>query len=194
MIRLRLVASKQLIPTLSQLLHDHHIQLQQLPFLAINQGPGPFTTLRVVITTANGLSFASGIPLIGIDALTAAHIEWHNNKYPFTVIMFNAFAFDVYCLIEQNSNVIFTGYKNIDQLLQELSKHRESIRFIGNGVALYREKIKNIFGNYAYIPEPNPRYCSLEQIGKMGYAAWKQGNKGVQQLLPLYLKQHPVMQ
>ncbi len=47
-------------------------------FLAVHQGPGPFTTLRVVITTANGLAFASHIPLIGVDGFDALIAEHQN--------------------------------------------------------------------------------------------------------------------
>ncbi len=104
--------------------------------------------------------------------------------------MLNAFAFDVYVLIEKNGAVIFNGYKNIDQLLQELSSEQETIRCIGNGADLYREKIKAILDSKVFIPEPNPAYCSLEQIARIGYQKWHAGDKGIDQLLPLYLKQY----
>src|SRR5688572_29545137 len=64
-------ASKELLPIINKLLMRHNFTLQSLSFLTINQGPGPFTTLRVVITTANGISFATGLPLIGVDGLIA---------------------------------------------------------------------------------------------------------------------------
>ncbi len=183
-------ASKELIPVVATLLDKHGQRLTDLPFLVINQGPGPFTTLRVVITTANGLSFATGIPLIGVDALQAMEEEWRDDTYPMTVIMLNAFAFDVYILIEKKGIVIFKGYKNIDQLLDELKKEDGTIRCIGNGATMYRDKIRAALGNHAIMPEPNPHYCSLEQIAHLGYAQWKAGEKGVQQILPLYLKEH----
>jgi len=62
-------ASSELILALAQFLQKHQLHFAQLPFIVVNQGPGPFTTLRTVIATANGLSFASAIPLIGVDAL-----------------------------------------------------------------------------------------------------------------------------
>ena len=64
-------ASAELIPTLAFLLNQHNLRLEQLSFIAVNKGPGPFTTLRVVIASANGLSFASDIPLVGVDGLKA---------------------------------------------------------------------------------------------------------------------------
>jgi len=120
------------------------------------------------------------------------HLEWRDPAYPYTIILLNAFAFDVYIAIEQQGTIIFKGYNNIDRLLTELASVQEPIRFIGNGATLYQHKIIAALGNRAVIPESNPPYCSLEQIGKLGYAQWQDGNKGVQQLLPLYLKQHQV--
>jgi tRNA threonylcarbamoyl adenosine modification protein YeaZ len=183
-------ASKKLIPVIAECLQEQSKKLSDLPFIVVNQGPGPFTTLRTVITTANGLSFATGIPLIGVDALAAMASAWQDNRYAITVIMLNAFAFDVYVLIEKNGAVIFNGYKNIDQLLHELKQEPKTIRCIGNGADLYREKIKAILGSKVFIPEPNPAYCSLEQIARIGYQKWHAGNRGTNQLLPLYLKQH----
>jgi tRNA threonylcarbamoyl adenosine modification protein YeaZ len=187
-------ASKDFIPTLDQFLKKNDIALSDIPFIAVNQGPGPFTTLRVVITTANGISFASGIPLIGIDALEAMYIAWHHHQYPYTIILLNAFAHDVYVAIGLRGKIIFKGYKNIDQLLEELQNIPEDMYFIGNGISLYLEKIQHTLGSKAIIEPAHPDYCSLEVVGQMGFAKWQAGNKGVYQLLPLYLKQHPAEQ
>ncbi len=76
----KMEASRSLIPSLERFLQEQQLHLKDFPFLVVNQGPGPFTTLRTVIATANGLSFATGIPLIGVDALEAARSEWYDNK------------------------------------------------------------------------------------------------------------------
>ena len=183
-------ASRDLIPLLDKLLKKHTLSLDALPFIVVNQGPGPFTTLRVMITSANGLSFASNIPLLGVNALKAAAAEWHDERYPLTVILFNAFTFDVYYAIQKPTVLLATGCTNIDTLLDTLKKEKGTIRFLGNGAHLYRDKIQKLFGDRALIPEPTPAYCSLNAIAKMGLAQWQAGEKGVAQLLPIYLKQH----
>lgn len=187
-------ASKDLIPVLDQFLEKHNLLLAHIACTVVNQGPGPFTTLRVVITTANGLSFASGIPLIGVDALEAMHAKWHNHKYPYTIVMFNAFAGDVYVAIGLDGKIIFKGYQPIDQLLAKLQNINKPMYFIGNGVALYRDNIQHILHERAIMHDPNPDYCSLETVGLMGYKKWQAGDRGTSQLLPLYLKQHPAQQ
>ncbi len=189
-------ASKMLTVELKQLLAHHSIALQKLPFIAVNQGPGPFTTLRVVIACVNGLSFASNIPLIGVDAFDAMLAEWNDPAYPITIVLFNAFSEDVYFAIQQPKTPICKGYNNIDLLLEQCTDLPGTIRFIGNGTQLYAQKIKDSLGDRAYIPEPTAdcssvNYSSIAQIAKLGYQQWNTVKKGSRQLLPLYLKKHP---
>jgi len=91
---------------------------------------------------------------------------------------------------------IATGYKNNATLLENIHSNypNTQIRFIGNGTALYRQEIIDIFGTYALLPDPMPDTCSIQQIGLMGLTQWQQGNTGTEQLLPLYLKLHPAQQ
>lgn len=189
------VAGKHIIQLLDNLLLKNNVQLDDISFIATNQGPGPFTTLRIVIASVNGLSFTGKIPLIGIDGLEAFLIEAHDSNYPNTVILLNAFNKDVYFTIENaTTKKSEKGYKNIASLLTELhaNMNGQKIRFIGNAVPLYRTEIENIFGHQAFIPDPVPHTCSIEQIGIMGFKQWQKNPLGVQQLLPLYLKKHPV--
>src|SRR5437868_6376175 len=69
-------ASKYFIALLSRLLQEQQCTFAQVAFMAVNQGPGPFTTLRVIISSVNGLSFATQKPLIGVDGLDALLCEY----------------------------------------------------------------------------------------------------------------------
>lgn len=118
-------ASKNLIPLIDSLLLGNNLKLADINFICINKGPGPFTTLRTVITTINGISFAAGTPLIGINCLDAFLQEYKNPDYPHTVILLNAFGQDVYFATDKHQ-----GYKNIDLILQELKKFLVVILFV----------------------------------------------------------------
>ncbi len=189
-------ASRSFIPLLDDLLHTNNYCLQDLSFIAVNQGPGPFSSLRVVIASANGLHFASNIPLIGIDGLKAMVTEFQNAQYPNTTILLNAFNFDIYFARQTPNQKLITGYKKIDLFLQELRNHTPNtpIRFLGNATEMYRDKIQNIFGTYAIIPEPLTTHCSIKQIGLLGLKRWHAQESLSDQLLPLYLKKHPVQE
>lgn len=183
-------ASSLLFIQLADLLKRNSTTLNELTFLAVNQGPGPFTTLRVVIAAVNGISFATNIPLIGIDALKALLLERDDSNYPCTIALLNAFNHDVYIAIQQQG-IIRTSCLNIDSFLEEIHQQipHEQIRFIGNGTHLYEKKILTQFGTRAYIPSPLPLLCSLSQIGLLGLEQWHSHQNITHQLLPLYLKQ-----
>jgi tRNA threonylcarbamoyladenosine biosynthesis protein TsaB len=182
-------ASKELIPTIALLLETQGLSLVHLTFIAANQGPGPFTTLRTVIATVNGLAFSTHIPLVGVDSLEALLEEHANLKFPFTVALLNAFGQDVYYAIQENSTIT-KGTEKASLLLATLM-HRypsETVRFIGNGVRLYSDAIQHVFSANIVLPEPLPDYCSLEFLGQKAYTQWQRAQNVTDQLLPIYLK------
>ncbi len=190
----KIEASEKLMPMILDILKRNTVSLDALSFIVANQGPAPFTTLRVVITTINGLAYAKPIPLIGIDALRAGLAEWRDPKFPTTAILFNAFGNDVYTIVEADGKEMLYGVYGIDTLLEKLKEYPGTIRFIGNGATLHTSKIEKALGEKAFIPDNNPDYCSLEQVAKMGYESWNDDKKGSKQLEPLYLKKHPMQQ
>ena len=56
------------------LMKDSGTLFSALARIAVTTGPGSFTGLRVGLSFANGLGQALGIPVIGIDTLTATHL------------------------------------------------------------------------------------------------------------------------
>jgi tRNA threonylcarbamoyladenosine biosynthesis protein TsaB len=185
-------ASKNFVLLIDGLLKEHHIKFSDLSFLAVNQGPGPFTTLRVVIASVNGLSYATKIPLVGIDALDALLAEHESVLYPSTIALLNAFNQDVYFGVSRTGQAdVPKGYKNITVFLQELqsSMPNQTVRFVGNGAELYHREITAAFGAHAYIPTPMPQTASVNQIGIMGLNQWEKQENVTNELYPLYLKQ-----
>lgn len=180
-------ASKQLIAALDTALSQHHLQLQSLSFIAASIGPAPFTTLRTVIATANGLHTATTIPLVGVDALEAFENEYQSRDWPTTIVLLNAFAKDVYFLISQPNKAIQKGCENIETFLNEtLPTIPGIIRFIGNGVTIHEQLITQ--HQQVHLPQPMPQWCSLEQIVKTAFEKWNTNQWQHRPLQPLYLK------
>ncbi len=201
-------ASSLLIPFISQILKNNSKQISNLDFIAIDQGPGAFTSLRVTITTVNGLAFANKIPLIGIDGLDALSkealeitTEKHTDFNPeILVTLLNAYNNDVFFDINKvvDSNQLeptekiypCKGYKKIDLLLKGL-KHNFSenkIVFAGNGTKLNQDLITKNFENNILIVDRD--VCSAATVAKMALEKWNQvsGNVKEYKLSPLYLK------
>lgn len=182
-------SSRDLIPAIDAMLDRNQITFKEIAAFGVNQGPGPFTSLRVIITTANGLAFATGIPLIGINSLEALLNENKDAQWPYTIALFNAFNNDLYFGIYSPSGLEI-GCEN-GHVLIEIMKNRfadKMIRFLGNGALLLRNELIAAFGHKAYIQEPLSEACSLQQLGLMTAAAFAKKDSFHEQLIPIYLK------
>ncbi len=182
--------SKNLIVLFDKLLSTHQLNLSDMKFIAVNQGPGPFTTLRTIIASVNGISFAANMPLIGVNSLVALLQENASADWQITIALFNAFNNDVYFGIAHEQNIEI-GYENIGLFLTKLKKQflDQPIRFIGSGVKLYKKELQEILGKQAFIPEDNPLHASTDQIAKMALTKWQEKKNISYQLQPIYLKE-----
>ncbi len=181
--------NKQFIEHLDKMLNKRKLSLRDLSFIAVHQGPAPFTTLRVCLSTVNGIGFATGLPLVGINGLEAL-LEEHAQENSITVALLNAFGHDVYYGIHDPSTGIRSlGYAPAEAFLQELQdqfKTRE-VTFLGNACPIYQDSIQTLFGSHAQTEMIE--MVSLERIASQALLKWK--NKEFQkQVMPVYLKDH----
>lgn len=195
--------SKLFIPLLDELLTKNSAKISDFDFCAVNCGPGPFSTLRSIIASVNGLHFATNIPLISIDGLEATFLEFYDDNYEHTIVLLNAFNNEVYYLIADGDQILSKGYQKIDLFLDHIkSAYPAPVHFIGNGVSLHQSLITEKLGNNAIIAKTNSTMCSVEMIGKIGLEKWflKQGTVGLSEealaksgpVMPLHLKKHAV--
>lgn len=63
--------AEDLLPKIDDLLEDAAIGFGDIRLIAVSAGPGSFTGLRIGISTAMGLSDATGIEAVGVSALAA---------------------------------------------------------------------------------------------------------------------------
>ena len=64
--------SVQLLPNLTHLLSQIGASLQSIDGIIVARGPGSFNGLRVGVSTAKGLAFSLGVPIVGIGSLEVA--------------------------------------------------------------------------------------------------------------------------
>ena len=63
--------SERLLPAVDRALDEARITLESLGGIAVSIGPGSFTGLRIGLSTAKGLAYATGLPLVGVPTLEA---------------------------------------------------------------------------------------------------------------------------
>jgi tRNA threonylcarbamoyladenosine biosynthesis protein TsaB len=182
--------SKHFIEKLDKMLTKHNFSLADLSFIAVHQGPAPFTTLRVCLSTVNGIGFASGLPLVGINGLEALldeHVRAQDQQV--TVVLLNAFSHDVYYAVyDPKTTVRSLGYAPGEKFLTLLKEqYQEPIAFLGNACPLYEKSITHLFGTSAHVEAVD--MVSLEQIAQKALVKWV--DKDItHQIMPIYLKEY----
>ena len=96
---------EQLTLYIQEILENNGLKPTDLSAVSVTSGPGSYTGLRIGVSTAKGLCFALGIPLIGIDSLRNL-AELAKEKHPNSVLcpMIDARRMEVYNAI-YNDNV-----------------------------------------------------------------------------------------
>ena len=73
--------SEQLTVFIEQLLQQEGLKVSDLDAIAVSSGPGSYTGLRIGLSTAKGLCYASDVPLIAVSTL-GAMAQAMKDKYP----------------------------------------------------------------------------------------------------------------
>lgn len=186
--------SKALLSTMEMLLSRNKISLKDISFIAVNQGPGPFTTLRVIIASINGIAYATNIPLIGVNSLKTLTYEHADAQYSLIIALANAFCDDVYYgMLETKNQAYSQGYMKFESMLLLVQSFNcASIKFVG----LISEEQKNKLMTYASTDSASKRsyfencsgIASLEAMGNQAAAQWRCQENKEEKLLPLYFK------
>lgn len=132
-----------------------------LDAVAISKGPGSYTGLRIGVSTAKGLCFALGIPLVSVNTLEAM-ASGFIQKYPDTnskallCPMIDARRMEVYTAIfdvELNAVEPVTA-KIIDELSYQEYLNQNKMLFFGDGAAKSQALYSNN-SNYRFIEFEN---------------------------------------
>jgi tRNA threonylcarbamoyladenosine biosynthesis protein TsaB len=60
--------AEKLAPLIKKCIHTAHLTIKDINAVAVSIGPGSYTSLRVGLSTAKGICYSLGIPLLGIPS------------------------------------------------------------------------------------------------------------------------------
>ncbi|MGB0734286.1 MAG: tRNA (adenosine(37)-N6)-threonylcarbamoyltransferase complex dimerization subunit type 1 TsaB [Pontibacterium sp.] len=69
--------TQQLLPMIKDMMAAHHTTFADLDGIAVGRGPGSFAGIRIAMGTAQGLAFASGLPVVPVSTLKAMALRAH---------------------------------------------------------------------------------------------------------------------
>ena len=137
------VHASRLVPMVNDILKTSGITMNQVDAVAAGGGPGSYTGLRVGVSTAKGLCFGAGIPLISVgtlDVLASKGME-EGDCPDFIVPFIDARRMEVYCAVYGNDGGRQSEVEAV--ILDENSfahlLNQGKVLFIGTGVNKFAE-------------------------------------------------------
>lgn len=124
---------------IDEILKEQNINVSDLDAVAISEGPGSYTGLRIGTSTAKGLCYALNIPLIAVSTLQAMSQRIYKQHPEIDVFapMIDARRMEVYVALfdKENDKIEDVYAKIIDEgSFKELLKAKKML-FLGNGAA-----------------------------------------------------------
>lgn len=151
--------STMLIPMIDNLLSSLDNDIKDMDCIACASGPGSFTGLRIGAATAKGLCHGAGKPLIGIPTLDGLAFNMAYSKGIICPII-DALRNNVYTALyrwEEGNLKKFEDYMAIpiDELVEKIKAYNDDAVFLGDGVFVHRERLKEGLSSRAQFAPPH---------------------------------------
>lgn len=178
------------LPMAESLLSESGIQRKQLDAIAVGQGPGAFTGVRLAISVAQGLALALDIPVVPVSSLAALAMQAPQNGAAVLAaidarreeIYAGTFQFGPDGLVEP------LGLEHVLAASDLVLPEAEAWNVLGTGWSAYGDAIRE------RLPSPprwtdGDRYPQARDVARLAAPLFAAG-KGVppEQALPVYLR------
>ena len=169
---------------IAEVLQELKLSFKDLVAIAVSQGPGSYTGLRIGVSAAKGLCFALDIPMIAVDTLQmlASQVTITDG---FIVPMIDARRMEVY------SAVFNARFEKIREVKAEIinadsfSGINETIYFVGDS----NEKVKSVLRNENFVFLDQMVYPSAKEMSRWSFEQFvKNDFVDVAYFEPYYLK------
>ncbi len=143
-------------PSVQEVLNEKGLAVKDLDAVCVGKGPGSYTGLRVGVSTAKGLCFGAGVPLLSAGTLDVLVSEAHRlgavpDGCRAIVPMVDARRMEVYAAVFTPDGQQLTETKPVvvdaDSFAAELAEG--PVLFIGDGALKCREAIQSANAHFA---------------------------------------------
>jgi tRNA threonylcarbamoyladenosine biosynthesis protein TsaB len=185
---------------IQEMLDERGITLADCDAVCVSMGPGSYTGLRVGVSTAKGLCFGAGKPLIAVGTLDtlvaqAASVipsEVEGSPYRFVIPMIDARRMEVYAAVFEAADQVGNDVKQITETAPAIIDENSFAEYLEQGPCLF---IGDGAGKCAdVIKHPDAHFCQCwPKASSMLFPAMKAYNEkrfeDVAYFEPFYLKE-----
>ncbi|MGG0644724.1 tRNA (adenosine(37)-N6)-threonylcarbamoyltransferase complex dimerization subunit type 1 TsaB [Sporosarcina gallistercoris] len=180
--------SIQAMPAIERLLNEAGLRPADLEVIAVSEGPGSYTGVRIGVTLAKTLAWTLKIPLVGVSSLEVIAA----NGVPFEGVicpLFDARRENVYCGLykskgERLHRIWEDRHGALEQFLEDVAYLDQPVLFIGTDVEIHKTAISAKLGDravFAPFPQQLPRASQLISLAEQRIPA-----SDIHQFVPNY--------
>jgi len=180
----------ELLPRLTHLLNQNKLSLQSVSCIIVARGPGSFNGLRVGVSTAKGLAFSLGVPIVGISTLEVEAYQHAETGLPICPI-FNAGREEIATAIYQKKGNRWRQLtaEHITTVEALCSQITTKTIFCGEFIPFIATQLRKQLKQRAIISTSAARLRRASFLAELGQQRLKAGNyDDLATLQPLYLR------
>ncbi len=168
--------SERLMTVIDHVLEQSEMGLDNIDAFAVAIGPGSFTGLRIGLSTAKGLSYATGKPIVAVPTLEAFAHNFSYCSYP-VCLMLDARKGEVYAAVFKWEGGAFRRVVEDISIKTEdlLKKFDQVVLFAGEGAALYKSVITEVMKERAVFASPEKMVPSPANVAVLGLSKAARG-------------------
>lgn len=167
-----------------EILKESSLTFQDLSAIAVSQGPGSYTGLRIGVSAAKGLCYSLDIPLIAVDTLQSLAMQV-NVSEGLIIPMIDARRMEVYSAI---FNPKFEKIRNVEaQIIDKnsFSNMEQTIYIVGD----CQEKLKTVLTGSNFVFLDKVIFPSANEMSFLSYSKYQKSDTvDVAYFEPYYLK------
>jgi len=186
----------ELLPRLTHLLNQNKLSLQSVSCIIVARGPGSFNGLRVGVSTAKGLSFSLGVPIVGISTLEVEAYQHAETGLPICPI-FNAGREEIATAIYQKKGNRWRqlAAEHITTVEALCSQITTKTIFCGEFIPFIATQLRKQLKQRAIISTSAARLRRASFLAELGLKRLKAGDyDNPATLQPLYLRRPAITQ
>jgi len=182
------IRSEKLLTLIQEIYDEQKITLSQIDGVAVSIGPGSFTGLRIGLSTAKGLCYASGKPLIAVSSFeSVAEAVFVSRPQTSRVIV---------SVDAKQGDYYFGGYERkygacCEFLPVQIGSLNSALSAVNRETTIITDQIDEVkkFADKSGVIENILSYCRGDVIARIAIEKLKEGVKNApENLEPMYLK------